>query len=364
MTVDRSRDAGWVARVAAAGVPVELFAAIDDRDDFLELQRASLGAVSEARLSDDDAYSLVTFLWWRGWPPILWPADASAVARRCAAELSGQMPCELHPVTNRPTPESIQAARDAIVADLRLMPGDLLAAVADHWHELSGIAMPDDDSPRTLLAFAEHVLLEPLIGACFLIWLAADLPVPEALTIPAAWSTHPWGTWTLWSEWPAIATDELARLGYSRDGVPPRVDDELDELLAVARAALLREHGDTTLVAASIVRTSCWPGDRTLITSLVERAVCLALDRWPAFESDPDPDLDAVADQLQRELMPPDETLLDWIRDPSCGTLAADVDTAPRTGAEMLDIAAGWVAMELCLEAILVARASAQPSVS
>lgn len=361
MTVDLSRDAGWVARIATAGVPVELFDAIDDRDDFLKLQRASLRAVSEARLSDDDAYPLLTFLWWRGWPPILWPADACAVARRCAAELSGQMPFELHPVTNRPTPESIQAARDAIVADLRLTPRDLLAALADHWQELSGIAMPDDDSPRTLLAFAEHVLLEPLIGACVLIWLAADLPVPEALTIPAAWSTKPWGTWNLWGEWPATAKDELGRLGYSRERVPPAAD-ELDELLAVARAALLRDHGDTKLVAASIVRTSCWPGDRTLITSLVERAVCLALDRCPAFDSEPDPD--AVADQLQRELMPPDETLLEWIRDPSCGTLEADADTFLGTGAEMLDFAAGWVTVELCLEAVLVARASPPSSIS
>ena len=61
---------------------------------------------------------------------------------------------------------------DEIVTDLLLTPSELLSALVDHW-DGSRPQIPSNGG-CSLLAFARHALLEPVVGACALIWSTLD----------------------------------------------------------------------------------------------------------------------------------------------------------------------------------------------
>ena len=106
--------------------------------------------------------------------------------------------------------------------------------------------------------------------------------------------------------------------------------------IASARAELIRSREDRGAVAASIVRTSGWPGATEVIVPFVGEALDLALQR--SEDVDPESDNDELVDAIQSRL-PDDGTLIEWIRDPSFGTLS-DRGGSSRTGVEMLPTAA------------------------
>lgn len=110
------------------------------------------------------------------------------MARRCATALAGRAACKLESFVFAPTDKSLRAARDAIITDLGLTRGDLLAALAERWEQLADLAMPTGRG-CSLLAFARHVLQEPVVGACALIWstleAAASTAGPKRRRSPA-----------------------------------------------------------------------------------------------------------------------------------------------------------------------------------
>lgn len=115
---------GWEARVRDAGVPVELFEADLNDYGFAFLEGSIMAALRDATLSDADVYPLLVRIW-TGRPAATdWPPQAPELARRCATTLAGRSPCELGAL-NAPTDRSVQTARNAIVAELRLTPRDL-----------------------------------------------------------------------------------------------------------------------------------------------------------------------------------------------------------------------------------------------
>ena len=233
------------------------------------------------------------------WPPtrIDWPPDAPTLARRCATALAAHAACELETFMYAPTAESLNAAREAIITDLGLDPSELLLILADHWDQLAGLG----DAPEggcSLLAFARHVLLEPVVGACALIWSALDSRSsgPDAPYVRLG-RVVPGGTRRL----------ERGRSGTHRLGRPaPRIPvdgDEANVLLASARAATLQAGGEVAQLAASIVRTSGWPGDTDLVLPLAARAIELA--RQHIEDIDPETDNDEIVDEIQSILLPP-----------------------------------------------------------
>ena len=119
------RDAAWSARVIDAGVRLDLFESADGDYAFALLGLTITRAVSEAALSDDDAYPLLVRYWNGTWPEVGWPRDAPAVARRCAMALAERGGCAMERALYVPTDASLQAARDAIIAELGLTQRDL-----------------------------------------------------------------------------------------------------------------------------------------------------------------------------------------------------------------------------------------------
>lgn len=130
-------------------------------------------------------------------------------------------------------------------------------------------------------------------------------------------------------------------------------------LLAAARAGALRTTNDVAAVASSIVRTSEWPGERCLVDGLAREAVELARRRLD--DIDAATDNDDIVDALQHELKPSLETLVDWIRDPSFGTLVDHVGSS--TGIEMLQAAANWLTWSVARDAldVFIAMRRANP---
>jgi hypothetical protein len=349
-----AHDAGWVERVVAADVRLDLFDAADDDYAFALLGVTIVRAVSDSALSDDDAYPLLVRFWNGDWPLIDWPEHAPAVARRCAAALAHTGRCKLDGLLYAPSDESLRLAREAIVTELGVTPGHLLAAVAERWDEVADFEMPVDGG-CSLLAFACHVLLEPLVGACALIWSTLDSPASPTAVDAAS----PWDEWSPVDrdDWMDAAAAELIRLGHPAPR-PPADADDAAHLLACARAALLRSHDGARLVAASIVRMSGWPGATDIIDPIAARAVDCALDH--VNDVDAETDNEALVDAIQELLLPGDEALLGWVRDPSFGALR-DHGGSARTGAEMLDTAADWLTWSIARASIEVTAAIRRP---
>lgn len=338
MTGPLAGDAGWAVRVADAGVPLELWDTDLEDHAFALLGATILRAARESRLSDADVYPLLVRYWFGRLPTVDWPPDAPALARRCASVLAKRATCEMETWMYGPTSASLQAARNGIADELRLTPTKLLAALADHWEHLANQEMPIDGI-CTLLEFAHHVLLEPVVGACALLWSTLESPpaglAPEGAVSLGAWSpvdTDGWG---------AVVADELDRLGKRARRVPDD-GDEAAALLARVRAAELGAGGDPAQIAASIVRTSGWPGDTHLVLPLACRAVDLAREHLGAL--DPDTDNDEIVDTIQSGLLPLDP--IAWIRDPSFGSLR-DHSRCSSTGTEMFHTAAQWLTWSL-----------------
>lgn len=348
-------DAGWSARVVDAGVRLDLFDAADDDDAFALLGVTIVRAVSDSALSDDDAYPLLVRFWDGQWPRVDWPAHAPAVARRCATTLSQSGGCELDAILYAPTDESLRATRDAVIAELGLTQRDLLTALAEHWDEVANLEMPIDGD-CSLLAFARHVLLEPLVGACALIWSTLDSA--ETTTRGAQART----TWDDWSpvdidDWSGVVARELSRLAQPVQPVPADADAAAD-LLASARAALLGPQDGAELIAASIVRTSGWPGETNIVDPIAAQAVASALGR--ISDIDPATDNEDLVELIQSQLLPRDEILKRWVRDASFGTLR-DHAGSSRTGAEMLHTAADWLTWSIARAAVEATAAIRRP---
>ena len=95
------RDAGWAARVAGAGVRIDLWDTDLEDHEFVLLGATILRAARQGTLSDADLYPLLVRLW-NGRLPTAWPAGAPMVARRCATALAAQAACELEGATCAP----------------------------------------------------------------------------------------------------------------------------------------------------------------------------------------------------------------------------------------------------------------------
>ncbi len=202
-----------------------------------------------------------------------------------------------------------------------------------------------------MLAFARHVLLDPVAGACALLWSTLNAESGTASRIEPM-------RWDHWSplrpdDWSEVVAAELARLGRPVVSAP-NDGEETGELLASARAAVLQLPGGRGLVAESIVRTSGWPGETHLIDGLAATAVDLGLQRIDAVSVETENE--DVIDAIEGHLMPRDGDLRDWIRVPGLGTLRHDGGAA-RTGAEMLEEAAGWLTWSLARASVEAVRA-------
>jgi len=350
-----THDADWVARVVEARVRLDLFDFADDDYAFALLGVTIVRAVSDSALSDDDAYPLLVRFWDGQWPRVDWPAHAPAVARRCAGTLAQGGGCEMDAIVYAPTDESLRTARDAVIAELGLTQRDLLAALAEHWDEVADMEMPID-SGCSLLAFARHVLLGPLVGACALIWSTLD---STATTTGATPMTITWDEWSPMDidAWGEVVTDELDRLARPAQRVPAGCE-AADDLLASARAALLGSQDGAERVTASIIRTSGWPGETEIVDPIAALAVRHALENIDAV--DPATDNEELVNLVQDHVLPRDELLIGWLCDPSFGALR-DHAGSSRTGAEMLHAAADWLTWSIARAAVEAAAAMRRP---
>jgi hypothetical protein len=343
MTADRSDTAGWLARVAAGGIDTDLLATQGGDHGWYLLQDSALAAARHATLTDDDLYLLLARLWAGEMPSIQWPARAASVMRRSATRLAARYRYETR--DGFATDGALQLSRIAVITDLDLTPAALLAVLVDHWHELAAEEMPYGHG-SSLLAFAVDTLLEPLTGACAYLWSVLDAPRSPA-AIPEVADPEDWRDWSILSgdDWNELVGAELTRLG--RPQPVPDDGDEAAALLASARAGDLATYRDVVRVAASIVRTSGWPGEPALTTQLAERAVSLALPR--ISDIDPGSENEQIVDAVQRELLPSDDVLISWARDPSFGRLN---DGDSRTGDERLRDSAGWLTWSVSTAAV------------
>lgn len=325
-----------------------------DLDDyaFALLGASILRAARDSLLSDEDLYPLLVRFWTGDWPQVDWPANASALVRRCATVLAARGTGAFDAWTFAPTVQSRDVAREVIVTELCLTPTRLLAALQDHWDDLADAEMPID-SGRTLLAFARNVLLEPIVGAVGMLWSTLRC-APGTVQPTAAMS---------WEEWSpidddlcALAVNELDRLGLPAPR-PPADDYEAAAWLARARAPILRAPGGSPQVAKSLVRTTGWPGDTELVDPLAARGLELALGY--IHEVAPGTDNDGIVDSLQVRLMPPDDVLKGWVRNPTFGTISDHLGVS-RTGAEVLHQAAYWLTLRIALDAVDVVAAMCQ----
>jgi hypothetical protein len=112
----QTNDSDWAARVAAAGVPVQLLARELDSADADALADSVLRVARDKKLCDRDLYPLLVRIWTGRQPIVDWPPHAPQVARRCAIELAVQQPCELAMSSWGPNDRSLQQARELIVS--------------------------------------------------------------------------------------------------------------------------------------------------------------------------------------------------------------------------------------------------------
>jgi hypothetical protein len=238
MTRDRAdHDPGWTARLSHAGVRMDLFESMSDDHDWNLLEASVLEAARESTPSDDDLYPLLARLWTRTLPPADWPPRAPSVARRCAVALVSRRACEIDRQWGFPTDESVRTVREAVIDELALSAADLLAVLAEHWPQVASLEMPIDEG-SSLLAFAEEVLLKPLVGAGLQLWLVLRTPLPVLRERTDPGGRDGWDEWSILSgdDWGDLADAELIRLGHRRRELP-EVGDESAWLLADARAA-------------------------------------------------------------------------------------------------------------------------------
>ena len=351
MTASAARDPGWIARVRAADIPIELFdAETDDDYSIAWLEATILSAARQRSLSDDDLYPLLVRVWTGSYAAIDWPSEAPQIARRCATALAAEQPCELGAL-HLPTDQSIQTAHEAIVKDLGLTPADLLEVLADNWQHAEHLECRLDRR-RTLLEFAGHVLIGPIAAACTLIWAALN---PREGRFEARRRPQPNG----WSPvaadaWTDVVHAELAVLGQPARDVPED-GDEAALLLAYARANVLRDLGGEGAVAASIVRTECSQGATDLVDALALGAVQFALERRD--DIDVDTENEEIVDAIQHRIMAADDELVSWMRDPAFATLIDPVGSA-RTGGDLLLEDADWLTWSLTWAAVEAVRAT------
>jgi hypothetical protein len=211
------------------------------------------------------------------------------------------------------------------------------------------------DGGCSLLGLARRVLLEPLVGACAFIWSTLDASSPTP-TVEAVISWDDWSPIDI-DDWSAVVAAELGRLGLPAQRVPADGDGWAD-LLAAARSTLLGAHDGAALVAASIVRTSGWPGPTDIIDQIASHAVDRALEH--VDDIDPETDNEELVDRIQRYVLPGDDVLMRWVRDTSFGTLQDHAGSA-MTGAEILRAAADWLTWSIVHEAVEVAAAMRRP---
>ena len=237
---------------------------------------------------------------------------------------------------------------------------ELLAVLADHWQQLARRQVPSGWQ-YSLLDIARQLLLEPVAGACIVLWSTLQPAAVTPAAGPAAPGLSGWDTWSIDFDddehvWIQVAGAELVRLGQPALRLVDRVHDSA-VLLARARADLIRERGDLELVSASIVRTTGWPGDRAIITPLSQRALELALghidDMLLRVRMG---GLAEIAAVVARQLMPSDDALTEWVRDPSfarLGRLSRRQDTAEgmrRDAAQWLNWTLAYAAVEVLFE--------------
>jgi hypothetical protein len=358
MTHPAGPDPAWVARVARSGVRVELFDTVDNDDSYHELQTSIMTAARDATLSDEDLYPLLA-RYWIGRPPFDWPPDAPAVARRCAVALAGR-PVVLEMDGGRPSDRTRQLAEQAVIEDLQLTPAELLAVLADHWQQLARRNVASGWQ-YSLLDIARQLLLEPVAGACVVLWWTLRPGAVTPAAGPAAPGLRGWDAWSIDFDddddvWVQVTGAELSRLGQPALRL---VDDVIDSgvLLARARADLICERGDIELVSASIVRTTGWPGDRAIIMPLSQRALELALGHIDDMLLRAGMGgLAEITDAVARQLMPSDDVLTAWVRDPSfakLGRLSRRQDTAEgmrRDAAHWLNWTLACAAVEVLFE--------------
>src|ERR1044072_7541545 len=92
----------------------------------------------------------------------------------------------------------------------------------------------------SLLACARHVLLEPLVGACALIWSTLDASSSSTAMGEAVISWEEWSPIEI-DDWGGVVAVELARLGRPAQDLPAD-GDEWAELLAAARSKWVEAH--------------------------------------------------------------------------------------------------------------------------
>lgn len=359
MTWPATQNPGWADRVTQAGVRIDLWDTDLDDYQFATLAITILCALREASLTDEDLYPLLVRLWLGEPPAIDWPPQAPTIARRCATALASRSTCQLDSFTFGPTDAALNAAREAIIAELRLTRSGLLAVLIEHWEQLAHLEMPFE-CESTLLIFARNVLLEPVVGACAYIWSTLD----SRSSSPDPAETFPWNGWSPVApvDWRNVVTAELDRLHEPPNRHPPDdgqgvgIDSKRDTDLAAARAAVLQTHNDPSLIAASIVRTSGWPGDTKQILPLARRAVELAQQHLN--DLDPADDNDEIIDTILGDLMPSERVLIEWIRDPAFATIIDYAGTAS-TASGMLREAADdflWSLARAALDVFVAMR--------
>ena len=129
-------DRGWADRVTDAGVHIDLWDTEINDYQFAMLAITILHAVRESTLSDEDVYPLLVRFWTGARPAIDWPPNAPKVARRCATALAARGTCKLDSFMYAPSDESLNAVREAIIADLGLTPADFsqsLPIIGNSW---------------------------------------------------------------------------------------------------------------------------------------------------------------------------------------------------------------------------------------
>ena len=106
-----------------------------------------------------------------------------------------------------------------------------------------------------------------------------------------------------------------------------------------------------------MARTTGWPGDRAIITQLSQRALALALGHIDDMLLRAGMGgLAEIAGAVARELMPSDDVLTGWVRDPSfarLGRLSRRQDTAEgmrRDAAQWLNWTIAYAAVEVLFE--------------
>ena len=184
MTQPAPPDAGWVARVAKAGVRVELFNTVDSDDYYLEFQ-ASI--VTAARTRHCPTRTCIRC--WRATGSGDLPSTGHPtrpLSLGAARSLSPAGPARFELDGGQPSDRTRQLAEEAVIEDLQLTPRELLAVLADHWQPLARRQVPSGWQ-YSLLDIARQLLREPVAGACIVLWSTLQ----QAAVMPAAGLRRP-----------------------------------------------------------------------------------------------------------------------------------------------------------------------------